>query len=320
MTNLLSAQHAAKNICLHWKDAGFEIGEAPLGASVNQEFGQDLSAAPVAALYVFVDEYLALLRYATYYFLSAVPQSGQRAMVFNRLAVRQLRTVAAIRALCALGLDGNARVQLRLLHELSLLWVRVRIDPQALEDFQAANSPETSNAFWHRYISKGKNEKWLEREFANKNHVWLGAFDKAIEELKLKVSITAHPSFLQAYLDSREDWGDQSDRFILGSPSNASHFTLSMTLLAAATPFSLKPEPAYGLTAIDMRTRGTWHPVHSEAIDWETYNQKLRDMFPRLFLASIRFSQELREAVKGDKAQPNPSFNTDWRDKVAPAG
>jgi hypothetical protein len=69
-----------------------------------------------------------------------------------------------------------------------------------------------------------------------------------------------------------------------------------------------------------MRTRGTWHPVHSEAIDWETYNQKLRDMFPRLFLASIRFSQELREAVKGDKAQPNPSFNTDWRDKVAPAG
>lgn len=292
---LLSAQHAAQSICAHWKYAGFEIGDVPLGVGVRQEFGQNLSAAPNAALYVFVDEYLALLRYVIYYFLSAIPQSGKRAVVFNTLAVRQLRTVAAIRGLCAMGLDGNARIQLRLLLELSLLWVRFRIDPKALEDFHAANSPELSNAFWHRYISKEKNEKWLERELTNKKHVWLGAWGEAIEELKLKVSITAHPSFLQACFDSREDWYSQSDSLVLGGDSKASHFTLSMTLLVAAIPFSIKPEPAYGLESADMRTCASWRPAHSEAIDWETYSQILRDMFPRLFLASTHFTQGLRE-------------------------
>ncbi|HIC46201.1 MULTISPECIES: hypothetical protein [Methylophaga] len=58
MTKLLSVEHAKNNILLHWKEAGFDIGKEPYAAQVAKEFGQDLTDVPVAALYVFVDEYL----------------------------------------------------------------------------------------------------------------------------------------------------------------------------------------------------------------------------------------------------------------------
>lgn len=301
MAAFLSAQHAVNTIRLHWAEAGFDIGREVLGKSVPAEFGQDVAAHRLGALYAFIDEYLVLLRYVSYYFLSAVPASGQRAMLYNRLAIRQLRTAAAIRALCGLGLDGNARLQLRLLYETSLLWVRVRLDTTVMHDFESSGTPEKANAFWHKYLSKEKNERWLASELSRGKYVWLGVFDTAIADMKTKISVATHPTLLQAALDTLQDIETPTDSLVLGQPSVASHFTLSATLLAAAIPFSLKPDPSYALTAIDMRERGPWHPKHRTAADWEEYNQYVRDMFVRLYLASLRFTEELAKVpVEGD--------------------
>ena len=298
MTKLLSVEHAKSNILLHWKEAGFDIGKEPYASQVAKEFGQDLTDVPVAALYVFVDEYLALLRYTSFYFLSGChPSSIERATLFYRLAVKQLNTLAAIRTLCLSGLDGNARYQLRLLHENSLLWVRLLYDHQALSDYQAAISPDLSNAFWHQYISKGKNEKWLKKELNDKNIFWLGGYETAINEMKLKISTTAHPSFFQSCLESIEDiqsFETGADSFILSPPTKASHLTLSMTILNAAIPFSIQPSPSYELNTSDLRTGVYLYPPYKDVIDWDAYNQKMREMFSRLFLASILFTEKLR--------------------------
>jgi hypothetical protein len=296
MAVFLSAQHAINTIRLHWLEAGFDIGDEVLGKDVAAEFGQDVRTHRLGSLYAFLDEYLVLLRYVSYYFLFAVPASGQRAMLYNRLAIRQLRTAASIRALCSLGLDGNARLQLRLLYETSLLWVRVRLDPNVRQDFESSGTPEQANAFWHKYLSKEKNEKWLTGELAGGKYFWLGAFDTAIAEMKSKISVATHPTWLQAYLDTLEDW-ELTDGLILSQPSEASHFTLSFTLLVAAIPFSLKPDPPYALGSIDIWKDGQLHPKHRTAVDWEEYNRHLRDMFVRLYLASMRFTEELSKAA-----------------------
>lgn len=293
MATLLSAQHARNNIRLHWKDAGFE----PLPELLSESVARELSSSPLetelGALYVFVDEYLGLLRYFTYYFLSGVPSSGQAAMLFYRLAVKQIRNLSAVRVLCAAGLDGNARMQLRLLYETSLVWVRVLVDPSFQADFQAATTPEVANTFWHKHISKEKNEKWLKKYFGARDMNWLGADNKVVREMKTKMSLSTHPTFLQAFVDAREDWLEPKDGLVLGTPSASSHFTLSMAIFATAIPFSVIPEPDYGLTTVDMLTRGPWHPTHSSNPTWETYNTKLRAMIPRLLLAAVRFSESL---------------------------
>lgn len=290
MTTLLSAQHARNNIRLHWKDAGFEPLPDLLSESVAQELGQSPLNTDLGALYVFIDEYLGLLRYTTYYFLSGVPNSGQVAMLFYRLAVKQLRNLSAVRVLCAAGLDGNARMQLRLLYETSLVWVRVLVDPSFRADFQAAATPDAANAFWHKHISKEKNEKWLKAHLATRGVSWLGADSDIVREMKEKMSLSTHPTLLQAFVDAQEDWREPADGLVLGTASTASHFTLSMALYATTIPFSVLPEPDYGITTIDMFTRGPWHPMHTSNPSWDAYNGKLRAMLPRLLLAAVRFS------------------------------
>ena len=236
---------------------------------------------------------IALLRHFTYYFLSGVPSSGQAAVLFYRLTAKQIRNLSAVRVLCAAGLDGNARMQLRLLYETSLVWMRVLVDPSFRADFQAATSPEEANTFWHKHISKERNEKWLTQHFATRNVNWFGADNELVREMKTKMSLSTHLTFLQAFVDAQEDWLAPNDGLVLGTPSLASHFTLSMSLYATAIPFSVIPEPDYGFTTIDMFTRGPWHPTHSSNPTWDAYNSKLRAMLPRLLLAAVRFSESL---------------------------
>ncbi|WP_440105492.1 hypothetical protein [Acidovorax sp. BL-A-41-H1] len=303
MVTLLSAQHARNNIRLHWKHAGFEPLPELLSESVAEELGTSPLETELGALYVFVDEYLGLLRYCTYYFLSGVPPSGQAAMLFHRLAVKQIRNLSAVRVLCAAGLDGNARMQLRLLYETSLVWQRVLVDPAFRAEFQTATTAEAANKFWHKYISKEKNEKWLKEYFDARAISWLGADNEIVGEMKQKMSLSTHPTFLQAFVDAREDWIEPKDGLVLGTPSVSSHFTLSMAIFATAIPFSVIPEPDYGITTVDMLARGPWHPVHTSKPTWERYNTELRAMIPRLLLAAVRFSELL---PKGNQPTHGP--------------
>ena len=300
MATFLSAQHARNTIRLHWNDAGFAPLPNLLSESVADELGTSSLDTQLGALYVFVDECLGLLRYTTHYFLSGIPDSGQTSALYYRLAVKQLRNLSAVRVLCAAGLDGNARMQLRLLYETSLVWVRVLFDPVFRADFERAIGPKDANTFWHEHMSKGRNEKWLQINLTAQGVTWFGGDNDLVREMKQEMSLSSHPTIWQAIFDAEEDLSDPQDRLVLGSASGASNFTLTMAIFAAAIPFALFPEPDYGLRTVDLSAVRPWPPAHVSNPNWDVYNSKLRLMMPRLLIASVNFSKLLAQSKKPD--------------------
>lgn len=290
---LLSKRHAENAIKLIYEDAGFRIPEGTPGASVTKEFPGEVGDAELAALYVFVDEYIALFRYAGFYFMSSIPHSGQVAATFYKLSVRQARNLASIRLLCSSGLDMNARMLLRLLYETSLLWSRFLVDGLCRTEFEACFDAKSTNDFWHKYLAKGKTEKFMVTAAAERGLTWLGNLDAEMAEMKTKNSLTAHPTNLASYFDGRADF--RSEHYAINRPSTASHFTLSTALFAAAMPFALKPDIPYGLDSLNLReSEVPWPPEHSQPLSWEEYNLALRDMIPSLWLMALRFIEGLR--------------------------
>jgi hypothetical protein len=290
---LLSKRHAQNAIKLIYESAGFQIPTGTPGTSVTKEFSGEVSDAELAALYVFVDEYIALFRYAGFYFMSAIPHSGSVAATFYKLSVRQARNLASIRLLCSSGLDMNARMLLRLLYETSLLWSRFLVDEVSRTEFEACVDAKSTNDYWHKYLAKGKTEKFMIAIAGERGLTWLGNLDAEMEEMKTKNSLTAHPTNLASSFDGLADF--KSEHYAIDRPSTASHFTLSTALFAAAMPFALKPDISYGLMSTDLRGfDAPWPPEHSQSLSWDEYNLALRDLFPNLWMMALRFVEGLR--------------------------
>jgi hypothetical protein len=276
--------------------------EHTLGEGVASEFNKDISSTPLAALYAFVDEQIALLRLVSFYFISASTNGEKNGILFYKLTIRQLKILASIRLQCTYGLDTNARMQLRLLYENSILWARLRVDNQALEDFNLAITSELSNNFWHKYISKSKTEKFLNEEFNKSGHSWIAGANNMIEELKKKVGLASHPSLLAAYFDASYDFENfENGNIALSEPGIASHLTLSFAILAASIPFSIKPELSYGLSSSNIFEAHPVSPLIHSSANWNEYNEKIRDMLPTLLFMSVRFSEGLRDRIRDKK-------------------
>jgi len=297
MAEHLSYKHAKNAIRLMYQKQGFQVNDAVPGDHVQAEFGIDVGEAPFAALYAFVDEYIALLRYQSIYFLSADHKVFPSAMTFYRLSIRQLRTLTSIRILCSYGLDANARFQLRLLYETAQLWVRFRIDQQILGDYTACTTSESANKFWHKYLSKEKTERYLKSQMQEGGLNWIGDMDDQIKNLKQKLSLVAHPTFLADCHETLSDWHSQLDTFVIKDPLETSYFTLSKAIFVTIMPFSIIPDPPYDFVSISLRHQETgWNPIPHPTESWEDYNQQLRNMFPALFLMAIRFFDGFDEA------------------------
>lgn len=294
MAEYLSYRHAVNAIRLLYQHSGFDLPSRTVGEQVSAEFAREITTTKMASLYALVDEQVAILRLISWYFISAISNSPTVALSYYRIAVRQMRTLASIRLQCTFGLDTNARLQLRLLYENAVLWVRLRVDADAFKDFSESSSGDKANAFWHKYLSKSKTERFLSNEFLASGHIWLGGYEAAIAQLRKNVGLAAHPSMFASLFDASDDWKEMGDDLILTNPCDASHFTLSMSILAASLPFSIKPEPAYDIEATSLfggthELKPYAHPTES----WDEYNLQLRDMVPKLFLLSMRFSNEL---------------------------
>ena len=294
MATHLSGQHALNAIKLIYEETGFLVPNETLGAAVTKEFGEKALFTDLAALYLFVDEFIALFRYSEYYFMSGISSAQPRAVTFYRLSVRQAKNLSSIRLLCSNGLDTNARMLLRLLYETSILWSRFLIDDECRQQFDDCTDPEKSNRFWHKYLAKEKSEKFLLDQNRQMKLTWLGNLKDEIGDVKLKLSLAAHPTFLTAYFDSVSDF-HRNDEFAIGEPKTSSHFTLNTALLLSILPFTMKPEIGYGLKCVDLREK-TKHfpPVSSKQLNWDEYNQALRDLFPLLWGMSQRFADGLR--------------------------
>lgn len=224
------------------------------------------------------------------------PEHQARAGIFYILAITHLQTLASIRMLCSCGMDSNARLLLRSLYENAVLWTRLRVDSIALAEYQRAVTPDDANKFWHKYLAKEKSEKFLRTELADQNQFWLGAWDEAVTDLKLKVGPVAHPSYFGSSHDARLDFhSSDDDCLIFNGPVNASHFTLSQAIFVAAMPFSLKPESSYQLQTQDfLKVGNPFNCIPHSTDSWEEYSSLVRDMIPSLFVMAVRFIPELR--------------------------
>ncbi|HWR30207.1 MAG TPA: hypothetical protein VN631_10280 [Negativicutes bacterium] len=309
MAENLSYRHAVNAIRLLYQHSGFALPSRTVGEQVSAEFAREITTTKMASLYALVDEQIALLRLISWYFISAIPNSPTVALSYYQIAVRQMKTLASIRLQCTFGLDTSARLQLRLLYENAVLWTRLRVDADALKNFSESSSGDKANAFWHKYLSKSKTERFLSNEFLASGHVWLGGLEEAITQLKDIVGLAVHPSMLASSFDASYDWKEMGDDLILTNPCDASHFTLSMSILATSLPFSIKPEPVYDFEASSLlggphELKPYAHPTES----WDEYNLQLRDMVPKLFLLSMRFSNELNiqktDAATGQLGNP----------------
>lgn len=300
MAEYLSHQHAVNSIRLIYEHQGFQLVDSVPGSHVEKELGVDTRDTPLAALYAFVDEYVVLLRCQSIYFLSSDHKNNPSAMIFYRLSIRQLRTLTSIRVLCSYGLDANARLQLRLFYETAQLWVRFRIDQDILIDYTACTTPEAANKFWHRYLSKDKTERYLRQQMKEGGLSWIGGMEDQINDLKQKLSLVAHPTLIADYHETLADWNGQPEASVITKPLNSSYFTLSKAIFVTAMPFSIFPEPPYNLGSISLRKGDAgWNPIPHPTESWEDYNQRLRNMFPSLFLMAIRFFEEFDKADIG---------------------
>ena len=275
------------------------------GQEICKEFKIEINQNPLGSLYAFVDELIFVLRYIGYYFLSAMAVKNPRAVTFYRLSIQMLSTLASIRALCGLGLDSNARMQLRLLYETTILWCRFIFDEEARQAFEACDSPAVTNSFWHRYVSKQKSEKYIKNKTSELSLNWLGDYDdgRYLADAQMRMGLAAHPSLLGVSYDTMQSIQSPStSSFGSGSTSGASSFTLSSAIFVTTMPFCFLPEIDYKLRTVDMLERGPFYPANHKASSWEEYCRIVRLMPMSLFLASIQFSNGVSRSIKATAA------------------
>lgn len=290
---MYSYQHVVNAIKLIYESRGFVRPNKALGEAVYDEFNIDIKESEIGGLFAFVDEFIILLRYISYFFTTAIDPENQDALTFYRLSIRQIKTLSSIRLLCSYGLDVNARMQLRLLYETSLVWTRSLLDEDFKLKYQKCKSEGDGNRFWHENLSKGKTEKVINNLLESNKMIWLG--DINLEHLNSILSETMHPTHLVDQIAAAEDL--KNDNFATSSISNGSHFTLSNALLCAATPFTLSPHPRYNIKLIDLRKKLSFPPTTKD-IDVNDYFLKLNEMMSILLLYSFKCMNGLNGANK----------------------
>ncbi len=293
-----SYQHAVATIRLHYEQAGFELGPGVPGQAVASEFGADVSEHRLGGLCALVDEAIFLLRYVSYYFVSAVvvqDKSG-RAIAFLRLTTAMLSTISSIRLLCSKGFDTNARTQLRLLYEAAILWCRFLFDEESLARFISADTPKLANEFWHSTLARDKTEKFLDAKIEELGLSWIGhvSSGRHIASIREILGLTSHPSHIAVSFDAMHDWDKQhgSQQFAVRAMPNAAHFTLSASLFLMSLPFGFTPLYVYELKTSDVFV-DIMIPQNRKAASWDEYCTEIRKMIGRLFVVSIHFSNGL---------------------------
>lgn len=302
MYKSLSYEHALETIRRMYRFHGFTVEAHTLGQRIYAEFGRPVAKTHLGALYAFVDEQCALLRMVSWYFVSAIGSGGSSASVaavFYRLTIAHMRTLASIRMLCSCGFDVNARHQVRKLYENVVLWTRLSLDPEAMVEFTAANTPGAANRFWHKYLSREKSEKFI-RENATQWQ-WAAEWGSLVEELKTGVGPAAHPSFMTSVIDARQDFADCNDGLVVADPQRSSHLTLSHSIIWAAAPFAPRIHLPEALTTRDMLAVGSpFNCIPHPTTSWAEYSQKIQAMLPSLVLMAVRFAEKLKSGEIGD--------------------
>lgn len=311
---LRSAKQARLVIRSFYEHAGFVFaGEEMPGDMVRAEYGQDITDNPLSALFIFVDELTAIVRFLSLGFIVSMPADPDGAGFYYKLAARTVATLGAIRILSFLGLDGSARMQLRHHYETMLLWSRARLDDEARLNFSRVRTPEEANTYWNTHLAREKSEKFIRAALGDDAALWIGFSPRVQERTRDVMSLCSHPSNLELMVNQTEDWRAlmDRDRMVVRGMTSASHFSLGTALTLATLPFGL---PKIGPQ--EVPTAPGWIPpaghviTHKDGTD--EYYLALQRMVGALFLGSQPFlsglsSNEAQDGGSHPKSAPSPA-------------
>ncbi len=289
-----------------YQKRGFVLPEKTFGESVNEEIKVDIKDSCFAALFAYVDEYIALLRILADFNLLSITQGNKISGTYYKIIVRQIKHLTSIRILCSYGLDTDARMILRLLYETSLTWTRFKLDENFTQDYAKISNFKKSNEFWHKYLSKGKTEKFLNEELKRRNLHWMGDLENEFEHMKTVLGSASHPSNLIDNFVFKTDF--ESEKIGIEKISKQTHFTLHYSFICTLMPLGISPyldEDTLKIKTlmIDDKNTFTFPLNHNTITEPIEYYQEIEKMFLALFLLFIRFSGELR------KQDSNPTAN-----------
>ena len=294
MAEYLSYAHALNVVRGVYEDRGFKLHDKTPGKSVTKEIGQSIEGCKLGALFAMIDELIFILRYQNYYLAGCVfNQQNSRCINNLRFCTGMLSTLCSIRVLSGMGLDLNARGQLRYYYELSLLWSRLQLDRDAQAKFEVVVVNQ-SNEYWHKYIAKRRCEKYLFEGAKAGNFDWSGAAAQDhIDDIYDKLSLSAHPGFWGLYFNASNDLKTIKDTIIGGGPENSSQFTLSSAILLTTLPFGVNGVTNWHYKSPKLFDPAAIYPPLPGCEDWSAYAHELRAMILGLALFSFRFATEL---------------------------
>jgi len=277
---------------LLYEDKGFEmLGRTP-GQEIAAEAGGHISDVKLGALFALLDELVFIVRYQCHYLTSCVDSvNNTHAVTYLRFCTGMLSTLWSIRILSSIGLDLNARTQLRYLYELAILWSRIQVDSDARDQFEKT-SLQATNLYWHKFLSRRKSEKYLLEGVKSGSFTWSGATQK-LDEIYEKLSLSAHPGFWGLYFETSTDFNGRGDNIVKRDAEGATLFTLSSTIFLSLLPFSVNGISEWPFSAVDLFEPSKIYPALPRARDWSQYCFELRKMLLGIGLLSFRFSAEL---------------------------
>lgn len=280
-----------------YEQCGFVFtGEGMPGDVVRSEFGQELTDNPLGALFTFVDEATAIIRFLSVGFLVGVPTDPDGAGFYYKMAAKTVATLGAIRTLSFLGFDGNARMQLRHHYETMLLWSRARLDDEARLRFSQAQTPEEANLYWNTYLAREKSEKFIRAILGEDAALWVGFIPDVQERIRKIMSLSSHPSNLELNENLKEDFRSiiDHDRIVVRGTMKSSHFTLGTAIMFSTLPFSIPK-----INDHEVNTVSGWKPPEAHIIMHKggtgEHYLALQRMMLGLFLGCQPFLTGLRD-------------------------
>lgn len=274
-----------------YESVGFTL-VTPLtpGDIVQREYGNKIPDPPAGPWLRFLDELIAVMRFISMGFLVQMSSDPDGAGFYYKLSARTIANLASIRALSLMGLDSNARMILRHHYETMILWSRARIDEEMRLEFSRVKTPEQSNHFWNKYISRSKSEKFI-KNFLKPGESWIGLHPNISGRINEIMSISAHPSNIEMRLGLKSDFDIvTSDKIATREISEFVKFTLSTAVNLTVLPFCLPPEPFHV-----MNIKGGWNPPERV---WINHAGTLEDHYTALqqfICGSFLFSQPFNQ-------------------------
>ncbi|MFC0407456.1 hypothetical protein [Roseomonas elaeocarpi] len=247
-----------------------DIGRQLPGNAILQEINDQAEKSPIGSDFTILNEFLLLANYRVHYYMFSAPYRKE-ALLDYFFSNRMARLGSAIRVLCGKGFDVDARMLLRNLYELSLLWCKIQLDQSAREEYQASADPREANKFWHKHISKGRLRKFVETETKSKGVQWIGLINdgRNLDLIEKACGLASHPTYISKVVSGAEDFKGVSN-FCFSPPSHYSKFTLKSAALCMSLPGSISFQQNPPLETLKFKEPPEY-PKPKEVMTWDEY-------------------------------------------------